>query len=153
MSQRVFLLGVGVLLVAGALALTDWWLKPPPGVTEANFGHIRLGMPRRQVNALFGRPADRVWDSGVGYAWVWEEPNRKAVSCFRDDEAHEPRVVDAFFEPPSPGPCPPPAPFPGCAPGWAGEPKGVSRAATDVPHRAGPAPRGRGLPADGRAGL
>ena len=37
MPRRVYLLGVGLALVALALVITDWALTPPfePGVTEA----------------------------------------------------------------------------------------------------------------------
>ena len=38
MSRRVYLLGVGLALVALGLALTDWALSLQPGVTEANAG-------------------------------------------------------------------------------------------------------------------
>ena len=49
MSGRVYLLGVGLALVAGAFVLTDWLLAPPltPGVTEAN------------VKRLLSRPGER----------------------------------------------------------------------------------------------
>ena len=36
MSRRIYLLGVGLALVALALAVTDWALGLPPEVTEAN---------------------------------------------------------------------------------------------------------------------
>ena len=36
MSRRVYLLGLGVALVALALAFTDWALSLRPRVTEAN---------------------------------------------------------------------------------------------------------------------
>lgn len=106
MSRRVYLLGVVIVLVAGTLAFTDWALIPPPGVTEANFRLVRRGMPRHQVNALFGRPADRVWDSGIGYAWVWEQGERKAIIFFHEDASRTPRVDDAIFQPPQPRPVP-----------------------------------------------
>ena len=35
MSRRIYLLGVGLALVALALAFTDWALSFQPGVTEA----------------------------------------------------------------------------------------------------------------------
>jgi hypothetical protein len=46
MSRGVFLLGVGVALVALGLAVTDWALSLLPGVTEANTRRIRVGMTR-----------------------------------------------------------------------------------------------------------
>src|SRR5690348_1925934 len=54
MSRRVYLLGVGLALVAVALAFTDWALGPRPGVTEVNVRRIRPGMTLAEVEALFG---------------------------------------------------------------------------------------------------
>ena len=56
MSGRVYLLGVGVALVALALAFTDRALSLQPGVTEANAKRIRLGMTLQEVEALLGSP-------------------------------------------------------------------------------------------------
>jgi hypothetical protein len=58
MPRGVYLLGVGLALVALALALTDWALCPRPGVTAENVQRIRLGMTVHQVELLLGRPAD-----------------------------------------------------------------------------------------------
>ncbi|MCI0459975.1 MAG: outer membrane protein assembly factor BamE [Gemmataceae bacterium] len=56
MSKRVYLLGVGLLLVAGAFLLADWLLTPPltPGVTERNVKRLRPGMTRGEVEAILG---------------------------------------------------------------------------------------------------
>jgi hypothetical protein len=54
MSRRVYLLGVGLALVALAFATTDWALSLQPGVTEANLRCIRPGMTLAEVEALFG---------------------------------------------------------------------------------------------------
>src|SRR5947209_16222382 len=44
MSRGVYLLGVGLALVALGLAFTDWALRPSPGVTPENFGLLCKGM-------------------------------------------------------------------------------------------------------------
>jgi hypothetical protein len=54
MSRRVYLLGLGLALLALALAFTDWALSLQPGVTEANVKRIRPGMTLAEVEALFG---------------------------------------------------------------------------------------------------
>ena len=47
MSRRVYLLGVGLALVALALAVTDWALSLQPEATEANVKRIRKGLTLR----------------------------------------------------------------------------------------------------------
>jgi hypothetical protein len=60
MPRRVYLLGLGLALVALALALTDWAVGPRPGGTEANLRRLKPGMPLAEVEAVFdGRPS--VW--------------------------------------------------------------------------------------------
>jgi len=81
MSRRVFLLGVGLALLALAFLLTDGLLWEP-GVTEANGRKVRAGMTVTEVEALLGAPGAPIWDgtatlSGVptppspptGYLW------------------------------------------------------------------------------------
>jgi hypothetical protein len=80
MSRRVYLLGVGIVLVAMGLAFTDWMLSLH-GVTEANAKRIRPGMPMAKVEALLGKPDHKgagmagwagtpgVAGSGPGTAW------------------------------------------------------------------------------------
>jgi hypothetical protein len=73
MSKRVFLLGLGLTLVALALAVTDWLLTPPPtpGVTEANVKRLRLGMTLEEVESMLGRlPAWSFGHSGFGWPEV-----------------------------------------------------------------------------------
>src|SRR5260370_36465154 len=78
MSRRVYLLGVGLALVALALAFTDWALSLQPGVTEANAKRIRAGMTLAEVEALLGGPAveeKRPWepfDTPVETNWARE---------------------------------------------------------------------------------
>jgi len=57
MPRGVYLLGLGIALVALGLAFTDWALSLPPGVTEANVKRIRPGMTVAEVAALLGGPA------------------------------------------------------------------------------------------------
>ena len=52
MSRRVYLLGVGITLVALALAFTDWALSVQPGVTEANVRPVRPGMQLAEVEGM-----------------------------------------------------------------------------------------------------
>jgi hypothetical protein len=61
MSGRVYLLGVGLALVALAFILTDVLIWRP-GVTEANIRRIRAGMTLREVEAMFGGPAQEEYD-------------------------------------------------------------------------------------------
>jgi hypothetical protein len=53
MSRQVYLLGVGVVLVAGALLLTDALLWES-AVTEANVQRIRPGMTLEEVEGILG---------------------------------------------------------------------------------------------------
>jgi hypothetical protein len=79
MPRRVYLLGVGLALVALALAVTDWALSLRPGVTEANVRRIQTGMTRQQAEPFLGRPPDHTyrlwargipWEPAVGCLWV-----------------------------------------------------------------------------------
>jgi hypothetical protein len=56
MSRQVYLLGLGLALVALALAFTDLALSLQPGVTEANARRVSKGMTSGQVEAIFGGP-------------------------------------------------------------------------------------------------
>jgi hypothetical protein len=80
MPRLVYLLGVGLALVAGAFLLTDALLWRP-GVTEANVRRIRPGMKRTEVEAVLGRqnggtiimgglPRIEVWEGECGVANV-----------------------------------------------------------------------------------
>jgi hypothetical protein len=59
LQRWVFLLGVGIMLVAGAFLLTDQLLCQP-GVTEANVRRIRQGMAVREVEVLLGGPGQDI---------------------------------------------------------------------------------------------
>src|SRR5215470_17396217 len=79
MSRRVYLLGVGLALVALALAVADWALSLQPGVTEANVRRIRQGMTVPEVEALLGGPGRLAIfpDDKVGY--IWEADSGRAI--------------------------------------------------------------------------
>jgi hypothetical protein len=71
MSRRVYLLGLGLALVALALAFTDWALSLQPGVTEANVRRIQPGMTEAEVEALLGRPSSQTpFDHDDSDLWV-----------------------------------------------------------------------------------
>jgi hypothetical protein len=57
MSRWVFLLGVGVMLVALAFVVTYRALGPKPGVTEANVRRLKPGMTVREVETILGAKA------------------------------------------------------------------------------------------------
>ena len=71
MPRGVYLLGVGLALVALALAFTDWALSLRYGVTEENFQRIREGMTLQEVESILGRAGDQL----PGWAYVWEGAN------------------------------------------------------------------------------
>jgi hypothetical protein len=96
MPRLVYLLGVGLALVALALAFTDWALRSR--VTEANARRIRAGLTLAEVEALLGGPArqmsefreDRstlrvgVWEGPTCIVWVTFGPtNRVAGRSWR----------------------------------------------------------------------
>jgi hypothetical protein len=106
MSRGVYLLGVGIVLVAGAFLLTDRLLWRP-GVTEANVRRIRPGMTVQQVEGLLGGPArypvsqNDGWDRS--WAGLWFGPDGVADVYF---DQHG-RVEDGKFvwnQPRPPGP-------------------------------------------------
>jgi hypothetical protein len=61
MSRRIYLLGIVIILVAGAFLITDGVLGQRPGVYEANARRIRKGMTARQVEAILGPPTACIW--------------------------------------------------------------------------------------------
>ncbi|MCI0457274.1 MAG: hypothetical protein L0Z62_09875 [Gemmataceae bacterium] len=56
MSRQVYLLGVGLILVAVVFLITDYVLGPRPGVTVANFRRIQVGMTFEEVTDRLGPP-------------------------------------------------------------------------------------------------
>jgi hypothetical protein len=117
MPRRVYLLGLGLALVALALAFTDWLLTPPlsPGVTEANAKRIRVGMTLAEVEAIFGRPSNN--HPGSVEVSLGSEPRRYRYFHWVGDEVRVSVIADeaggaVLFScsyrfrgaPPSPGP-------------------------------------------------
>jgi hypothetical protein len=110
MSRRVFLLGLGIALVALGLAVTDRALGPRPGATPARVQRIKPGMTVGEVETVFGRPArliHRFAPCGAvvatpGYVprpvpWiaVWSSDNGAAIVDFNGRD----RVERAEFQP------------------------------------------------------
>jgi hypothetical protein len=99
MSRGVFLLGIGIALVAMAFALTDWILGPRPGVTEANVRRIRMGMTLEEVEAILGKD---YWPSG-GCSTIhfsmsecqWRGPDGVASVWFESSSRDPRRVVSS----------------------------------------------------------
>jgi hypothetical protein len=90
MSRRVYLLGIGIALVALAFVLTDALLWEP-GITEANVRRVRVGMTLADVQALFGDEPEMElggdgtqslrWWSEQGAAWVHFDENQRVQSA------------------------------------------------------------------------
>lgn len=103
MSRQVYLLGVGLVPVAGAFLLTNA-LVWHPGVTAANVARIRSGMTPAEVEALLGGPPDcseREDDSGER-ACYWTDECGFAVDRFASDRVAETRFSPRSRRPGSP---------------------------------------------------
>jgi hypothetical protein len=83
MSRWVYLLGVGLTLVALGLAFTDWVISLQPGVTEANVRRIRPGMTLADVEALLGS-----WTANVG-----ERESARECMVILLDKSHSSIVI------------------------------------------------------------
>jgi hypothetical protein len=94
MSRQVYLLGVGLALVAGAFVVTDR-LSYPPGVTEANAGRVREWMSLREVEALLGAPGRFRGRTGEGDVYRWDAADRERV--FVAFDRHGRVVVASYF--------------------------------------------------------
>jgi hypothetical protein len=107
MSRRVYLLGVGLALLALAFVVTDRVFGPPPGITEVNARRLRWGMTLAQVEAIFGCPANgrieftpilrggAAWegreepDPTLGWVREWDGRGGTAtVFFYRDNRVH-----------------------------------------------------------------
>jgi hypothetical protein len=115
MPRRVYLLGVGLAVVALALAFTDWALSLRLGVTEVNARRIRGGMTLAEVEAIFGRPSNN--HPGSVEVSLGPEPRRYRYFHWVGDEVRVSVIADeaggaVLFScsyrfrgaPPSPGP-------------------------------------------------
>ncbi len=104
MSKGVFLLGVGIAVVALAFAVTNEVLGPSPGVTEANARRIKPGMDRQQVEAILGGRGRWITSSSgwhgrrPGYssssAYEWTGPAGVATVTFDGDLQFEDAGLD-----------------------------------------------------------
>jgi hypothetical protein len=101
MPRGVYLLGLGLALVALALVLTDALLWEP-GVTEANVRRVHVGMTLRETQRVLGGPSqvtrrfcDRVQSVEVA---VWWGARGEAHVWFADG-----RVFRVIFAPPARG--------------------------------------------------
>jgi hypothetical protein len=108
MSRRVFLLGVGLALVALALAFTDWALSLRPGVTEANAKRLRPAMTLDEARAIMGERGACL-DGSVRFrqivpvSWVWRSAGCAVVAhCDVNDRIE--RVAWAPIRRQQPGP-------------------------------------------------
>jgi hypothetical protein len=119
MSRRVYLLGLGLALVALALAFTDWALSLHTGVTEWNARRIRPGMTMDQVKGILGARvtsndmADKIRKEVVpdaedprgihraeeGYCCYWHGPGVAVLIYFDGDWYYENgRVTRVYFQ-------------------------------------------------------
>jgi hypothetical protein len=99
MSRRVYLLGVGLALVALALAVTDWALSLRPGVTEANVRRIRVGMTLAEVEGILGGPGRPLPPSRpfcAPYKWSGDAGLATVVMGMEGDESRL-RVAFAYW--------------------------------------------------------
>jgi hypothetical protein len=116
MPRWVFLLGVGLLLVAVACALT-LELLTPPRLTAASARRVKPGMTLAEVEAVVGvhhhfRPLSRglhqhIWVSRHGCAWVdfFDATGRVASVQFADaDHDFAAQNIQMFGLPPESGP-------------------------------------------------
>jgi hypothetical protein len=74
MPRWVFLLGIGVALVAVAFVVTDAAVGARPGVTERNAKRIREGMTMAEVTEILGENgfSDVFGRVGVTQPYWWE---------------------------------------------------------------------------------
>jgi hypothetical protein len=82
----------GVVLVVGALLLTDWLLWRP-GLTEDNVRRIKPGMPLAEVEAMLGGPA--TWEMDMRLAAPDEERGYRWLRRWKAEGA---AVDGQFFE-------------------------------------------------------
>jgi hypothetical protein len=95
----VYLLGVGLALVAGALVGTERVLGLRPGITKANVRRIQPGMTYAQVKRLLGRRGCHTGASctthGVRWYYAWAGSDVDVEVAFSDEGI----VLSTFIEP------------------------------------------------------
>jgi hypothetical protein len=110
MPRRVYLLGVGLALVALGLAVTDWALGPRPGVTEANFRRVREGMTLAEVQGIFGGPGKlSPFSPNLSVCCWWAGHSGEVYVTMRRDSKDGPLRVQSVLGWPfsdTPDPCP-----------------------------------------------
>ncbi|MCI0459976.1 MAG: hypothetical protein L0Z62_23745, partial [Gemmataceae bacterium] len=83
MSKRVYLLGVGLALVALAFLITDAATRPRQGPTEANLRRVRAGMTLAEVQAILGPQGQVCYAPGAsgsrGGVYLWGGPGGTAL--------------------------------------------------------------------------
>ena len=86
MSRRVYLLGVGLALLALAFAVTEWGLGTRAGGMEAKVRLIRPGMGLAEVQALLGGPGRFRGQEGNSESWTdlyeWTAPDGEVFVLF-----------------------------------------------------------------------
>jgi hypothetical protein len=97
MSGRLYLLGVGLVLVALAFLLADWVVSTRPGITRANCSRIQPGMTLRDVEDLLGGPANfehpLIVDDGKGRVFAFGDDGETVQRTWHDDHG----MVDVSF--------------------------------------------------------
>jgi hypothetical protein len=100
MSRRVYLLGLGLALVALGLAFIDWALGSRPGATEANCQRVHKGMTMIEVEAIFGGPGQ--WHSGKGSiadswdTYEWKGSAGTALITFHSKCVYRRRLLEGL---------------------------------------------------------
>lgn len=109
-----YLLGLGIVLIGLAFAVTDWAMGPKPGVTEANCRRIQEGMTKAEVEAILGGPGQWCTKGGGlvgGVSWqssvvTWKGPHGTAFVTFGSIGYDVPQVVEVVDFQRAAGPSP-----------------------------------------------
>lgn len=103
MPRLVYGVGVGVAVVAAALAFTDLALRLQPGATAANVRLLRPGMTLQEVEAVLGGGGVCDWAVGscsghnrASYRWSGAAGVARVTFTWRVDR--DPAVWETSFE-------------------------------------------------------